>query len=151
MSEYNDDEETTSEESAKGLRRQLEEALAERKAAEERAAEAERRLAFATAGIDLADPRAKYFVAGYDGEIDPEKIRQAAIEAGFISEPTPPQPQVPAEELEAHQQAADLASQGLFQNPDLQAQYEREIANAVTREEVLRIMDKYGSPRVEVF
>ena len=42
--------------------------------------------AFRSAGINPNDPRQAYFVKGYDGEIDPEPIRAAAVEAGFLTE-----------------------------------------------------------------
>ncbi len=41
--------------------------------------------AFRSAGINPNDPRQAYFVKGYDGEIDPEPIRVAAVEAGFLT------------------------------------------------------------------
>jgi hypothetical protein len=46
---------------------------------------AQRELAFVKAGIDPASPQAKYFVKGYDGELDPEAIRAAAAEAQLIT------------------------------------------------------------------
>ncbi len=42
--------------------------------------------AFRSAGINPNDPRQSYFVKGYDGETDPESIRAAAVEAGFLTE-----------------------------------------------------------------
>lgn len=50
--------------------------------------EAKRELAFVKAGIDPTSPMAKYFVKGYDGELTPEAIKQAAMEAQLISPPT---------------------------------------------------------------
>ena len=47
-----------------------------------------RELAFAKAGINPDDPRMKYFVKGYDGELTAEAVRQAAVEAGFIQSQT---------------------------------------------------------------
>lgn len=44
-----------------------------------------RKLAFVEAGIDLALPSNKYFVKGYDGEMTPDAIRAAALEAKLIS------------------------------------------------------------------
>lgn len=44
-----------------------------------------RELAFAKAGLPLDDPKLKYFVKGYDGELTAESIREAALEAGFLS------------------------------------------------------------------
>ena len=40
-----------------------------------KAEDAERRLAFAEAGIPLGDKRASYFVKGYDGELNPDAIK----------------------------------------------------------------------------
>jgi hypothetical protein len=46
-----------------------------------------RELAFTKAGVPLDDPKMSYFVKGYDGDLDPQVIRDAAIEAGFMSAP----------------------------------------------------------------
>lgn len=64
----------------KSLRR----AASGKKKLEQELAEARRQLAFAKAGIDPEDPKMKYFVRGYDGEMSAGAVRQAAIEAGFI-------------------------------------------------------------------
>ena len=66
--------------------KQLEAENAAWKAKAEAAAEAERKLAFVEAGVDPSLPVAKYFMKGYDGELTPEAIRQAAIEAQIISD-----------------------------------------------------------------
>jgi hypothetical protein len=42
-------------------------------------------LAFFKAGIDTDDPKMKYFAKGYDGEMTASAVRQAAVDAGFIS------------------------------------------------------------------
>lgn len=136
-------------EDAGGLRKQLEQRIAAEKEAEARAAVAERKLAFAEAGIKLDDPRAKYFVAGYDGEINPEAIKAAAFEGGFLS---PPEPAVSAAELQQHQAAAQFSAgaqgvdtiTGWENNPAYQA----EMAQARTKDEVFAVMAKYGSERV---
>lgn len=47
--------------------------------------ETQRELAFVKAGIDPASPKAKYFVKGYDGELTPEAIREAAVEVQLIT------------------------------------------------------------------
>lgn len=66
--------------------KQLEAELGEWKAKAQTASEAERKLAFVEAGIDPSLPVAKYFMKGYDGELSPEAIRQAAIEAQIIQD-----------------------------------------------------------------
>ena len=43
-----------------------------------------RELAFTKAGINPDDPKMRYFVKGYDGEMTAEAVRQAAAEAGFL-------------------------------------------------------------------
>ena len=66
----------------KGLRR----AAAGKKKLEQELNELRRELAFAKAGLSLSDPRLKYFVKGYDGDLEPEAIREAAVEAGFLTQ-----------------------------------------------------------------
>ena len=67
----------------KSLRR----AANSKKKIEQELLQAKRELAFAKAGIDPDDPRMRYFVKGYEGELTPAAVRQAATEAGFISAP----------------------------------------------------------------
>ncbi len=43
-----------------------------------------RQQAFLRAGVNVDDPKMKYFVAGYDGEVTPEAIRKEATQAGFL-------------------------------------------------------------------
>ena len=68
---------------------------------------AKRELAFVKAGIDLTAPASKYFVKGYDGELSPESIRQAAVEAQLIS---PPEPSPLMEEAQAWNRTAKIAA-----------------------------------------
>lgn len=91
MSEFNyDDEETTDTETRNPVRarmKELEKEAAELRKQVAEAAQAKRELAFVKAGIDPADPAAKYFVKGYDGDLDPDQIRSAAVEARLIAPP----------------------------------------------------------------
>lgn len=48
-------------------------------------AQLKREVAFAKAGLPLDDPRMNYFVKGYEGELEPEAIREAATTAGFLT------------------------------------------------------------------
>ena len=68
--------------------------------------------AFIKAGVPLDDPRMTYFVKGYDGELEPEAIRTAAVEAGFMA---PPQQQSDplVDEARSGQAAALAASSGV--------------------------------------
>lgn len=76
--------------------------------AEAKAAAYERTLAFVRAGIDpeVQGP-ASYFVKGYEGDLDPAKIKEAAIAAGFMQAA----PADPAEQEAQQRQADALAAQ----------------------------------------
>lgn len=67
-----------------------------------------RELAFTRAGINIEDPKMRYFAKGYEGELDPSQIRQAAVEAGFLAaeQPDPGQQQ----QIAAEQQIARTVS-----------------------------------------
>lgn len=74
-------------------------------------AQMRRELAFTKAGIPMEDPKMGYFVKGYDGDLEPDAIRQAALEAGFIS--APPAPADPAvDQARQGQQRVVAASSG---------------------------------------
>ena len=65
-----------------------------------------RELAFAKAGIPLTDPKMNYFVKGYEGDLEAEAIREAAVEAGFlVVEQSAPQEQTDPQEGQAVAQA----------------------------------------------
>lgn len=148
MSDLPDYEDHEQPEEPRGLRKQIEEQAAKAREAEARAAAAERELAFAKAGLDLADPKMAYFVKGYDGEVAPDAIKAAAEAAGFVGQQAPEQSQVPPQELAEHQAAASLAAGGSLEPPEGNADYEAAMASARSPEEVLAVMDKFGSLRV---
>lgn len=66
----------------KSLRR----AASGKKKLEEELAQIRRELAFTKAGINPDDPKMRYFVKGYDGELTAEAVRAAAVEAGFLAQ-----------------------------------------------------------------
>lgn len=77
-------------------------------------AEAQKDAAFTKALGPNTDPRLDYFRRGYQGDVNPEAIRQAAAEAGFLaaeSQPAPPPPGASAQDLAAHARMA-AASDG---------------------------------------
>lgn len=75
-----------------------------RREAEEAANTAARELAFMKAGIDMEDPKAAYFVKGYDGELTSEAVKAEAVRVGFLAE-TPAEPTVAPETAEQRQAA----------------------------------------------
>jgi hypothetical protein len=63
-------------------------------------------LAFVKAGLDMNSPMAKYFIKGYDGELSPEAIREAAMEAQLIT----PEPAVNEDDRNAWRETNRIAS-----------------------------------------
>lgn len=89
----------------KSLRR----AASGKKKLEQELAEARRQLAFVRAGIDPDDPRMRYFVKGYEGELTAAAVRQAAIDAGFVQAPSENQA---AQAVQQAQDRVTIASAG---------------------------------------
>lgn len=92
----------------KSLRR----AANSKKKLEQELAEARRELAFARAGINPDDPKMRYFVKGYDGEMTAEAVREAAMEAGFLATPQQSQQSAQTQQLAAAQGNVMAASAG---------------------------------------
>lgn len=148
--DYDEDDENDEPEQGKFARvprdaiKRLEKKAARADAAEEKLAAYERQEAFRAVGLDPTDPKAKYFVKGYDGALDPEAIKTAAIEAGYLQAP---EPAVPDAELAAHQAVSNAAAGGVGNSAtDQDAAYEAELAGAGSQGEVLAVMAKYGKP-----
>jgi hypothetical protein len=107
-------------------------------------AESQRLLAFAQAGINATDPAARYFVKGYDGDMDPDAIRAAAVEARVITVGSP----VSAEEVGGHAAlaAASGGGQPVAQDDEVARQL-AEVAKTHWRNadqaipEIMRIVD----------
>jgi hypothetical protein len=88
------------------LETRLNKAQTEARDAADRAAAAERRLAFVEAGVPLMNadgtpnPLASYFVNGYQGEVTPDAIRAEATSLGLLSQQAPvPQAQPPQQQV----------------------------------------------------
>ena len=102
----------------------------------------QRRDTFRSAGLDPDDARVKYFVKGYDGELDAEAIRQEAMAAGFIGEDSPmPQPSVMNDALAVEQriQAAGEGGEPVV-SPDL----EDRIKATSNQDELRALMESEG-------
>lgn len=87
--------------------RRFEKERRELAAERERSARLERENAFIRAGIlDIEAPKYMYFVRGYDGEMDPDAIKAAAVEAGLMNEGAP----VTDAEAQGHEVMARVAN-----------------------------------------
>jgi len=122
-----------------GWRKRLE---SDRDKARQKAAALERENAFLKAGVNPEDPKAKWLVKGYDGDLTPEAIKQAATDAGILRQAEePPKDEVPAEEQQAHQrleQTSEGASSGG------QRDFHAEMRAAKSTEELHRIAREAG-------
>lgn len=83
------DEQETGRNPLRDRMKQLESENAALKAKAEAASQAERELAFVKAGVDPSSPMAKYFMKAYDGDLTPDAIKEAAIEAQLIGTAKP--------------------------------------------------------------
>jgi hypothetical protein len=83
--EDEDDQPSTEQNPVRARMKQLEKENREAKKLLAELQTSAKELTFVKAGIDVTDPKFKYFVKGYDGELNPEAIRAAAAEAQLIT------------------------------------------------------------------
>ena len=95
---------------------------------------AQRELVFLKAGINPDDPKAKYFVKGYDGELTVEAIRQAAEEASYI----PSQRKEIEQDAQAFSRLNRAATHGETSEPVVD--YAEKIRSAKSPDEVMQIL-----------
>jgi hypothetical protein len=115
---------------------------------ESRATAAERKLAFAEAGIPLADPKLSYFIKGYDGDLNAEAIKEAATSAGFLAPPAPTAEEVAVQESGAAAERIAGAASGPAQPVSTVSEREREYAEAYATggpQALAQVAAKYGS------
>tara|TARA_E500000331_G_scaffold215154_1_gene206304 strand:- start:1036 stop:1515 length:480 start_codon:yes stop_codon:yes gene_type:complete len=134
-------------ESKPNWRRELENRL---KDAEDRASSAEERLSgyerrdtFQSAGLDLSDSRVKYFVKGYEGELDAEAIRQEAMAAGFLGENAAPAQTnaITSDSIQAEERIQAVGEGG---DPVSQADLEARIKATKSQDELRALMESEG-------
>ena len=117
--------------------KQLEKENAEAKKLLAEAEVAKRELAFVKAGLDPLSPMTKYFVKAYDGDLNPDAIRQAAVEAQLIS---PPDSQPTPSETQAWQRTAKLAAGSQTAQPPVD--WNRRLNEATSPKEVEQILSE---------
>lgn len=106
---------------------------------EAEALEAKRELAFVKAGVDLSAPMARYFVKGYDGDLEVEAIQKAAAEANLIKSMAQQEAPNQQEQL-AWNRISNAAKVGDSAEPVVD--YAMKIANARTESEVLELLSQ---------
>ena len=130
-----DMEETNTRNPVRARMKELEKEAAELRKQIADAETAKRELAFVKAGIDPNSPMSKYFMKGYDGELDPEAIRQAAVEAQLISPPEATPTQV---EAAGWQKIAKIAAGSQTAQPPVD--WNQRLSNAESPKEVEAIL-----------
>ena len=105
---------------------------------------ARREFNFLKAGIDPTEPKFKYFVKGYDGELSPDAIRLAAEEAQLIT----PQPKADTREVDAWQQSAKVATGADIAAPP--AGWAQRIANAASEAEIVAIFQEAEAQGIDL-
>jgi putative heme degradation protein len=137
--EYNDDDQNEQQDQSPDIRA-LRQKAKERDTLAAQLAERERELAFAKSGLDFNDPKLKYFIKGYEGDLTPEAIKAKAQEDGFLAAQASSTDQA---EVNAHQRLTN-ASSGANETPtpdlaDL-------ISQANSPEEVMALVSKNNLP-----
>lgn len=118
-----------------------------KKQLEKELADLRRELAFTKAGINPDDPKMKYFVRGYDGDLTAEAVRQAALEAGFLASQNTPDPGLQA--AAAAQQRVQAAAAGaIYEDTSEQAALARleEAMNEGGVDAMMEVARQYGIP-----
>jgi hypothetical protein len=142
----NTEPETLDEENdIKGLRQAANKA----KKLERELAQMQRELAFHKAGIPLNDPRMNYFVKGYEGELEAEAIRSAAVEAGFLQIQTEQEEDPQIQESAAAQERVMRASAGAMPEDVSEGAALSRLEAAMSEggvEAMLEIARQYGIP-----
>jgi len=100
------------------------------------ATEAQRKLAFVEAGVDLNAPISRYFVKAYEGEMTAEAIRQAATEANLINV-TQVKPEAQAEQNAWNR--LQQASRSGESNEGV-VDWNTKIRNAKSQDEVMQVL-----------
>lgn len=137
-------DESEASESPRGLRR----AANKGKKLESENQQLKRELAFFKAGIDIDDPRMKYFAKGYDGELTADAVRQAAMEAGFLQTQSAAQ-NVQNQEIASAQQRVLTASAGaIYEDSSEDAAFSR-LEQAMEEggvDAMMEVARQYGIP-----
>lgn len=131
------EDEQVDQQSKDPVRAHLRKLEAENKRKDELLAEAQkatRELMFLKAGVNPDDPKTKYFVKGYDGELTVDAIRQAAEEASYI----PSQRKEIEQDAQAFGRMARAATFGETSEPVVD--YADKIRGAKSPDEVMQLL-----------
>ncbi len=135
--DYDDEASDHAKDPVRSRMKKLEKDLQEREKQLVEASQAQRELAFLKAGVPADDPMTKYFVKGYDGEVNPDAIRAAAQEAGLIAVQKAEDSRTQAEQ-QAWSRLQKASRAGETSEPVVD--WNSKISQARNQEEVLQIL-----------
>ncbi len=144
--DYDTDEvdESEASESPRGLRR----AANKGKKLESENQQLKRELAFFKAGIDIDDPRMKYFAKGYEGELSADAVRQAAMDAGFLQTQSAAQNAQNQEIASAQQRVLTASAGAVYEDSSEDAAFSR-LEQAMEEggvDAMMEVARQYGIP-----
>lgn len=119
-----------------------------KKQLEKELADIRRELAFTKAGINPDDPKMKYFVRGYDGELSTESVRQAALEAGFLASQQQGNDQAQQAAAAAQNRVVTAAAGAIYEDASEESAYAR-LESAMQEggvEAMMEVARQYGIP-----
>ena len=90
---------------------------------------------------DLSDKQMRALFATHDGELTPDALRETATDLGFVA---PPPPEVPNEEVAAHDRMFKAAAGATPPPGDSDALDQAAIAAATSPDEVMAIVNARG-------
>jgi hypothetical protein len=141
---YEDDDQPQESNPVRARMKQLEKENREIRKALAEAEQAKREATFLKAGINPSEAKFKYFVKGYDGDLNPDAIIAAAEEAQLIA---PSKPQVDEEEKRGWQQTNKVAAGNESAPPP--ASWAKRIQDASSQEEVYQIFAEAREQGIE--
>ena len=144
---YDDDDNQSNEPPQNPVRARMKQLEKEAKELRRQVAEfsqASREMNFMKAGIATDDPKFKYFLKGYDGDLSPEAIRQAAEEAQLIT----PQSNPMDSDKQAWQQSNRIAAGSETAPPG--PSWAKRIQDAQSEEEVYAIFAEARAQGIEL-
>jgi hypothetical protein len=142
-------DETFTEESEQDSLKNLRAAANRAKKLEAELNQMKRQMAFYQAGIPQDDPRMQYFIKGYEGELEPDAIRTAATEAGFLQAQTQVQEAPQENPVAAAEQRVMAASAGAVAEDNSEAAALAKLESALAEggvEAMLDVARSYGVP-----
>lgn len=104
----------------------------------ETARSAQRELALIKAGVDVNSPTGRLFAKAYDGELDVDTVKSAAMEYGVVAPPSPTTATPDEQAAWTRTQAAQAAG-----SPAGEIDWTERLNSAKTQQEAMAVLEDY--------